>query len=452
MDKVLYDYDIFPMVFPAGREVTLTIKPLGDHARLPKDTVITSHALYEGCPGDPFTAWNNVRHENTVNDDGAAVFRFTAPKEGEYHLRFFDNKCKMFMLVRVYALDADLASRYPLMGDFHLHTCRSDGHEDPGTVVANYRKHGYDFCAITDHGTYKPSLEAIRMYSGANIPIVILPGEEVHMPGTSTHIINAGGLYSVNGLLKWSDHDDTLDERRFDSTVTPPEKLSEEEYWREIQAVEDEFPDCPDDVDKKSFAVCVWAFRHIRRAGGLPIYVHPFWTADMMNVTDSMNRYMMEKHPFDAFEVLGGELCYSQNGLQTAYYYEETARGRFHPIVGSTDSHGSTPNNPGYSICSTIVFAEKNGREEILQAVRDRYSVAVDTLSKEYRLVGSFRLQKYALFLMEYFYPIHDRQAALDGEILRRYYIGEESAEQVGYYAERSRELMKKYILTSDRA
>ena len=52
-------------------------------------------------------------------------------------------------------------------------------------------------------------------------------------------------------------------------------------------------------------------------------------------------RFIYEKAPFDAFEVLGGENYYQQNGLQTAMYYEEYKHGRVHPIVGSTDSHNS---------------------------------------------------------------------------------------------------------------
>ena len=107
---------------------------------------------------------------------------------------------------------------------------------------------------------------------------------------------------------------------------------------------------------------------------------------------------MLQNHPFDAFEVLGGENYYQQNGLQTALYYEEYKQGRVHPIVGSTDSHGSTPRNRNWDLCSTIVFAKSNTRKDILDAVREKYSVAVDTLSKEYRLVGEYRLQKYANF------------------------------------------------------
>ena len=63
----------------------------------------------------------------------------------------------------------------------------------------------------------------------------------------------------------------------------------------------------------------------------------------MYHIPEPLTRYMMKKHPFDAFEVLGGENYYEQNGFQTALYYEEYKNGRVHAIVGSTDSHGTQP-------------------------------------------------------------------------------------------------------------
>jgi len=82
-----------------------------------------------------------------------------------------------------------------------------------------------------------------------------------------------------------------------------------------------------------------------------------------------------------------------------------------------------------------------------LNSIKDGYSVAVDSISKEYRLVGPYRLQKYAAFLMEYFYPLHDRQAQLDGEMMRRYYVGEASAEEVEMVAKKNDEMFAKYFV-----
>jgi hypothetical protein len=88
-----------------------------------------------------------------------------------------------------------------------MHTCRSDGKEDPATVTANYRGHGYDFLAITDHWRYYPSLEAMQTWKDLS-DFNLIPGEEVHLPLTKVHYVNIGGSYSVNALVKPSLNDD----------------------------------------------------------------------------------------------------------------------------------------------------------------------------------------------------------------------------------------------------
>ncbi len=451
MKQALYDYDVFPMVFPVGEPTEITVRPLGLHAKFPDDIRVTVHRLDSGSPRHAFTAWNGTGFDAPLCGDGCLRFTVTADAEVEYAVRLWKAEKRIAQL-SVYAVADDLAYRIPLKGDLHMHTCRSDGREDPGIVCANYRGRGYDFCVITDHHRYYPSVEAIRDYAGAKCPLNILPGEEVHLRGTDVHLVNAGGKYSVNGLCPWSlnytETDGSLDGRRLDGSVTPPPVVTEEQYEKELDRIEALYPDCPENVDRRSFAVCVWGLERIREAGGLGIFAHPYWISDMWQIPEPFTRYMMEKHPFDAFEVLGGENYYEQNGFQTALYYEEYRAGRIHPIVGSTDTHGSTEHNRNADICSTVVFAKKNERESILDAIRERLSVAVDTISKEYRLVGEFRLQKYASFLVENYFPVHDRAAQLDGEIMRRYYLGEESAELLGHFAEAAEALQRKYIRT----
>ena len=199
-------------------------------------------------------------------------------------------------------------------------------------------------------------------------------------------------------------------------------------------------------VDKRSYAVCLWAFDKIHQADGLGIFCHPYWLQDLYQISENFTLYMLQEHPFDAFEVLGGENYYAQNGLQTALYYEEYKQGRVHSIVGSTDSHGSTSSNRNWDICSTIVFAKSNDRKDILDSVKEKYSVAVDTISKEYRLVGEYRLQKYASFLMERYFPIHDQQTLVDGEMMYQYAIGNATKTEVELVGKRAEALLKKYI------
>ena len=450
MKQVLYDYDVFPMVFPAHEEVELTVRPLGAHAAFDGEYLVSVHRLDSGCLYHEHYAGNKTEYTVTPDAEGSLRIVYTAEAEGELFVRIAKGEKRIAQLC-VYALEKDLACRLPLRGDLHMHTCRSDGREAPAVVCANYRKKGYDFIVVTDHGRYYPSLEAIDAYRGVKTALNILPGEEVHLPHTYVHIVNAGGLFSVNGLLtckeNYTDTDGALDKRRFDETVTPPAVLSDAEFDAEIDAIAAGLEaDFPANEDRRSYAVCLWAYEKIRAAGGVGIFAHPYWIADMWHVTEAFTNYMMEKHPFDAFEVLGGENYYEQNGFQTALYYDEYRKGRVHPVVGSTDSHGSTEHNRNAAICSTIVFAEANERTAILDAIREKYSVAVDTISAEYRLVGEFRLQKYASFLMENYFPVHDRQAAVDGELMFQYATGNASAGELELIAARAEKLQKKYI------
>jgi hypothetical protein len=155
----------------------------------------------------------------------------------------------------------------------------------------------------------------------------------------------------------------------------------------------------------------------------------------------------METHPFDAFEVLGGESYYRQNGFQTALYYEMRARGIDLPIVGTTDTHGSTEANPNRLVASTIVFAEKNSRDAIVEAVKNGYSVAVDGITQEPRYVGHFRYIKYACFLMENYFPLHHKLCEREGALMREYALGEAGAAKIlSLFANNVPKLRKKYF------
>ena len=452
MKMELHDYDIFPKVFPVGVSADITVKPLGVHTKFSGEYKIMVQRLDGGHIGHEFSAWNHTDYFVTPCEDGCLRFTYTADKEGELAVRIYKKDSdRRTVQLNLYALAEDMADRIPLRGDLHMHTCRSDGHGDPAVVCADYRMKGYDFIVVTDHSRYYPSLEAIRAYKDVKTALNILPGEEVHLPQTDVHIVNAGGLFSINGLFdylrNYIETDGDIDARRFDDTITPPDIVTDEQYNRELDAIEASLTDVPADVNKRWYAVCVWAFDKIREAGGLGIFAHPYWISDMWQIHEPFTQYMLANKPFDAFEVLGGENYYQQNGFQTAIYYDEYRRGNVLPIVGSTDSHNSTENNRNAAICSTIVFAHKNERADILQSIKDKYSVAVDTISAEYRLVGEHRFQKYACYLMENFYPLHDRAAYSDGEIMRKYYLGEADASVVEATAALADKMFDKYFL-----
>lgn len=454
MIKELYYYDIFPKVFPVGREVEITVRSLDEHTRFDGEYTVLVRPLDSGSAPNFADFMPEFRCDVTADpaSHGSLKFRYTADHECEHFVRIFrKGSDARIVQLSIYALNADLAERIPLRGDLHMHTCRSDGSQDPATVCASYRGHGYDFIVITDHYRYYPSLEARRVFADAPVFLNILPGEEVHLPRTNVHIVNAGGEFSVNGLLESSNNyqekGDALEFRSLNGTA--PDIIPREEYDRQIEAIAAALPDdFPSDADRISYAVCCFAYDKIREGNGLAIYAHPYWIANVWHVQEAMGRYMMEKHPFDAFEVLGGENYYEQNGFQTAMYYDEYRHGRVHPIVGSTDSHNCTEHNRNALICSTIVFAHKNERRDILASIKDRYSVAVDTISAEYRLVGEFRLQKYASFLMDNWYPLHDKVAAMDGEQMLRFYAGDIPASDLEYTKSMAESQFDKYFVT----
>ena len=133
---------------------------------------------------------------------------------------------------------------------------------------------------------------------------------------------------------------------------------------------------------------------------------------------------------FDAFEVLGGEDYFEQNGFQTARYHEDRAEGFRYPIVGASDSHDSNPSNSNAMVAATIVLSPENGRAALIRSVKDFYSVAVDNISREPRLVGESRLVRYCWFLLNFYFPLHDALCAEEGRLMKQYAVGTEEERQ----------------------
>ena len=237
-------FDIFPLVFPVGENVEFCIRALAKRNSFAGEYTLKILRLDAGSPDEEFYKNNLKKIDLSTDSEGNLKFNFTADGECEYYVRIYKGEQRVEQL-SIYAVDGELATRYPLRGDFHVHTTGSDGKEDPQIVCANYRRKGYDFIFITDHDKYFPSLDAISFYKDVKLGINILPGEEVHLPGTTVHIVNAGGLFSVNGLLPMKENyletNGELSRRRFNEKVTPPDVYKMEDYWRNIATVEDYF-------------------------------------------------------------------------------------------------------------------------------------------------------------------------------------------------------------------
>jgi len=437
------NYDVYPKVVVAGKETVIHVKPLGVRQEFVpgEEYVLTIAGVTTGSMRDFPTSADYQKLLLRCDEKGGFSFSYTFDKEQEYYLHMsFANRGGRYgneRIFPIYCVADDLVGRYPWIGDLHLHTSYSDGGEAPEVVCANYRQYGYDFLAITDHGRYFPSLQAIEFYREVPTELTIIPGEEVHMRNSAgmeycnVHIVNFGGEYSVNALVEGIATREMGTELRYRATREDcPEVMSSEKFDRLIREWAKRIT-VPQGVDPIQAATVAWVVEHIRAGNGLAILAHPFWLNEVQNVPDVLLDYIVENKLFDAFEVLGGERYYEQNGFQVLRYSDDRAKGHHYPVVGSTDSHCSYPINPKGFICSTMVFSYENERKALIDSIKKFYSVAIDTLSSEYRMVGELRLVRYANFLYKYYFPLHDELCFEEGRLMKQYATGSEDEKKI---------------------
>lgn len=405
MKTELSYYEIFPKIVPAGIPMEITVRPLGAHAAFEAGEYAVRFMPMTGTEEpQSYDAYECV---TIAPCEGALRFTHAFPGEQEHYVRIFTSgeAPDRVANLSVYSLLPDLYGRKPYRGDFHVHSCRSDGREAPAVVAANYRKAGFDFIAITDHRQWQPSEEAVAAWRGQPADIKLFHGEEVHTPGNHIHIINFGGDFSVNSLAYEDD----------------------EKYKREVDEIQNSLPALPDGVDSFEYAACMWSADRIRKGGGMAIYCHPHWIADVYHVRDAMTNYIFETMPFDAFELLGGQTV-PENNMQLAIYNEARARGLNIPIVGSSDSHG-TVNANWFNWLSTAVFAKDCSRDGVIEAVKSGYSSALEHFPNEQpRAHGAYRMASYAMFLLRDYFPLHDELCFEEGRAMKDYICGDESA------------------------
>ncbi len=397
-------FDVYPKIVPAGRETTLTIRPLFDHVRF-GDAV--PEVLI--CPAGGGARQAVQPPPDTLQPvlvDGNLQVRYSFGDEQEYTL-LVGSGPGILAETRLYALDDDLFARRPYKGDIHIHSYHSDGRESPAYVAGAGRRIGLDFMAITDHRKYAPSLEAIRAFDDVPIDLRLYPGEEVHPPDNPVHIINFGGGFSVNDLF------------------------AGEAYRSEVQAIADTLADFPPGMDRYTYASCAWCFDKIRAGGGLAVFCHPYWyTRHRYDVSEALTTLLLERQPYDALEIIGGYHPFEveSNMLQVARYHDERARGKVIPIVGVSDAHGCETGEL-FGWYYTIAFAPSPDLPDLIESVKTLYSVAVEALPGQTpRAHGPFRLVRYAQFLLREVFPLHDALCVEEGRLMLAHIAGNPTA------------------------
>ncbi|MCQ2432109.1 MAG: hypothetical protein MJ175_05825 [Clostridia bacterium] len=423
MKYELYHYLAIPSVYRVGTETEIVIRPLeskyeftdGGNYKVAILPLSTRHDMIDRL--EKITVTPKI-----VN--GTLRFSYTFPNEDEYYLQMICDGKNMDKLA-VYALNDDLYALRPLKGDTHIHSCRSDGKETPAIVAANYRAAGYDFIGLTDHHKYAPSVEAIEAYKDIRLGMTQMFGEEVHSPETYLHIVHFGGMYSVNKIFE----DD------------------KEKFLKEVDKIDRELGEGIPFTDARSrfvYASAVWCVREIRKAGGIAIFPHPFWIWTVYNVPTEMTRRLILGDVFDAFELISGQSAH-ENNYQTQFYYTlkdeywlENGRPLKLPVLGASDSHG-TVNRWLFNHKFSVVFAKSRRPEDILDAIRNGQSVAVEiyeegethgvhSTAESYGVHGDYRLMAYGRFLCENYFPRTQKLCAVDGALMQEYSMGSEEA------------------------
>lgn len=410
MSKENIYYDVYPRIVPTNKQSIITIKPLYSHCSFKADAYYQT-AFIPTCGYSNQTAIVVTPRVKAQPIEGKITLNCNFESEQEYLIileEVTNDEVKCLAFFTLYALEPDLFELKPFKGDTHMHSYRSDGKESPAFVAASSRKIGMDFIAITDHYIYTPSLEAIDAFRDIEIDLRMYPGEEIHAPKNSVHMVNFGGDFSVNELFK----SDT--------------------YMKEVKDLEATLDYLPKDIDRYTYASCLWCFNKIKEGNGLGVFCHPYWFCIIQyGVPEKLVDLLIENQPFDALEIIGGFFRFQleSNTLAVARYHEERVKGRQIPIVGASDSHGSAADLYGWYY--TIVFAKSAERDDIIKGIKKLYSVAVESVPGEAtRAFGPFRLVKYSQFLIREIFPSHDNLCKYEGELMQAYIAGDENAKE----------------------
>lgn len=398
----ILNYEIFPIVVPADRKSQITIKPLYGHSVKFNSKMKLFHAESEWLTQEGFS-------EIKFSTSGSCLVTELEFKGEQEHTLLLKDESgeKVLCDFRIYSLKPDLIKLFPWKGDFHIHSNRSDGREEPAYVAAAGRKIGMDFLALTDHRQYEPSLEAIEKFSSLDVDLKIYPGEEVHPPDNPVHIVNFGGNFGVNKIFQ----------------------NDKEKYLKEVEKIQKKMKNLPKGNDACRAASSEWCFRKINEGGGIAIFCHPFWfTQSKYYISPALSDYILKNCSLTAVELIGGYYKWQMsNNLQTMWFFNNEASKKV-PVLGASDAHGCE-RDLLFGWYYSIVFSESAGLPDLKKNIEGQKSVAVEMMKDEIpRVYGPFRLVKYSLFLLREYFPLHDRLCRTEGELMLRHIAGDRKA------------------------
>lgn len=368
----------FPVQADTASEYAIDVYPMAGLRRYGAKHPIDAEtaAFFDGK--QPMTVENGTLELETV-----------LPQEDCYIVYLYVNGVQTDKL-EIYALEEDLFRLNPYKGDNHMHTWMSDGKDTPMYMAASSCRRGYDYCVITDHKQYGPSLIARDFFAETGVDFMVIPGEEVHSPDNPVHIINLGGNASVNDW--WRD--------------------CEPEYRAAVEVEMKKVDEAMGAKDRYAAAASQVIFDKIREVDGVAVLCHPHWMIETgYNETEDVTDYLFDHRRFDALELIAGGAYEDGTQLQLSYYHQKEVM----PILGNSDAHGCFGDKlePGNY---TVVFAEAMTPEAIKAAIRAGRTIA----GNENKLYGEYRFVKYGYFLQRQYFPQHKAMRdALGAKMLR---------------------------------
>ena len=412
-------YTVTPLTAPVNKETCFRVRIAPGYRPIScwgiTELRMISHdgVMADGAPA----LWNKFISLNFSFEDETLCFPAFLHQEGKYTLQLMCGE-RLVLEFFVYALENDLYNCIPLKGDFHSHSSVSDGRQNPELAAIRGRKRGLDFLAVTDHGLYEGSTEAINAMKDKGSSLLLCPGEEMHLPlrpdlikpfhdrwlempwvegCLAAHLVNFGGSFSINQYAR----------------------ENKARYLEEVAAREAELPDELSPFDRFTAAAAEWAFDKVREGGGLAVYPHPYWPLYGRNaVSDAFNKTMFERGKFDAFEAANNK-SHEYNYLAQSEYARQRGNGRMPSVVGCSDVHDTDSSDKW---AYTIVLAKDFSLQGICEAVRAGFCCAVMPAGEGALPVvtGDFRIVRYVYFLLGQYFPEHDQWCSLEAELLER--------------------------------
>ena len=204
-------------------------------------------------------------------------------------------------------------------GNCHTHTRLSDGKASAAQTARAYRRHGYDFLALTDHGKAQESVAGL-----GDARFLVLNGIELHPPTTAR---TGQKLHHILGIGV--------------EKTPPPEWVK--------RATADE------------------VIRWIERGGGIAVYGHPYWTGHDLNL-------MLEGRRAFGVEAFNS-VCESTRGIgdSSAHLDQALSAGIRWTALAVDDTHRPARDAFGGWI---MVKAKELTRSAILGAIRRRHFYA----------------------------------------------------------------------------